>query len=83
MLDALAPAAEAAKAAAAEIGATRVSTLAAAALAAREGATATCGMSANAGRSSYVNADVLKNVPDPGAMAVAGWLGALADAIAR
>ncbi|KAK1314765.1 putative 3,4-dihydroxy-2-butanone kinase [Acorus calamus] len=41
--------------------------------AAVNGAEATKNMSAQAGRSSYVSADILMTVPDPGAMAVAGW----------
>jgi ATP-dependent dihydroxyacetone kinase len=46
-------------------------TLAEAAAAAKAGAEATAQMQrANAGRSSYVSADHLKNIPDPGAMAV-------------
>lgn len=38
-------------------------------------------MEAAAGRSSYVPAEVLHNVPDPGAVAVATWLQAMAEAL--
>jgi dihydroxyacetone kinase len=51
----------------------------AAASAARRGADATAAMSrANAGRSSYVREESLRGVPDPGAVAVAAVLEALA-----
>ena len=36
-----------------------------------------------AGRSSYVPRDVLRNVPDPGAMAVAAWLKGAAEALRK
>ncbi|KAK1287944.1 putative 3,4-dihydroxy-2-butanone kinase [Acorus calamus] len=49
--------------------------------AAVNGAEATKNMSAQAGRSSYVSADILMTVPDPGAMAVAGWYRAAALAV--
>jgi dihydroxyacetone kinase len=78
MLDALLPAALAATSSASSPDATLASTLAAAAAAATQGAANTRGMAAAAGRSSYVNADVLRDVPDPGAVAVAGWMEALA-----
>jgi triose/dihydroxyacetone kinase / FAD-AMP lyase (cyclizing) len=53
--------------------------LAAAARAAREGAARTATMTkAGAGRSSYVPADALRGVPDPGAIAVAAVFEALA-----
>ena len=42
--------------------------------AATAGATATCEMTAGAGRSSYVPVEVLKTVPDPGASAAAAWI---------
>ncbi|KAK1314764.1 putative 3,4-dihydroxy-2-butanone kinase [Acorus calamus] len=45
------------------------------------GAEATKNMSAQAGRSSYVSADILSSAPDPGAMAVAGWYRAAALAV--
>lgn len=54
----------------------------AAAAAAREGAETTRGMSGGAGRASYVPDELLADVPDPGAEAVALWLGAVADVIA-
>lgn len=34
-----------------------------------------------AGRSSYVSAEILATVPDPGAMAAAGWYSAAARAV--
>jgi hypothetical protein len=39
-------------------------------------------MAARAGRASYVPAAALGDAPDPGAMAVALWLGAVAEAVA-
>ncbi|CAL8469949.1 g9491 [Coccomyxa elongata] len=54
-----------------------------AAAAAQEGAERTRGMAASAGRSSYVPEAVLKDVPDPGACAVAAWMGALAAVVPR
>ncbi|KAK1262904.1 putative 3,4-dihydroxy-2-butanone kinase [Acorus gramineus] len=45
------------------------------------GAEATKNMSAQAGRSSYVSADILSSAPDPGAMAVAAWYRAAAIAV--
>ena len=69
MLDALVPA----------IAAWRDGGVAAAARAARAGAEKTATMAkANAGRSSYVRAEALAGVPDPGAVAVAVVLEALA-----
>jgi dihydroxyacetone kinase len=53
----------------------------AAATAAEKGAEATKTMKAAAGRSSYVPAEVLASVPDPGAVAVSVWLRAIADAL--
>ena len=38
-------------------------------------------MVAGAGRASYVPDETLKDVPDPGAKAVAIWLGAVAGAL--
>ncbi|BDA43964.1 Triokinase/FMN cyclase [Coccomyxa sp. Obi] len=52
-----------------------------AAVAAQEGAERTRGMAASAGRSSYVPEAVLKDVPDPGACAVATWMAALAAVV--
>ncbi len=46
--------------------------------AAMEGAESTKSMAAAAGRSSYVPEALLRDVPDPGARAVAVWMGALA-----
>ncbi len=53
----------------------------AAAAAAEEGAAATRGMAAAAGRASYVPAEVLAATADPGAMAAAVWLRAVAGAV--
>lgn len=80
MLDALLPAKEALVAAvlAGKSGAEAVQAMAAAAAAGAEG---TKGMAALAGRSSYVPESVLASVPDPGAMAAAVWLGAVAKSI--
>ncbi len=69
MLDALVPA----------IAALESGGLEAAARAAREGAARTATMAkAGAGRSSYVREEALRGVPDPGAVAVAAVLGAIA-----
>jgi dihydroxyacetone kinase len=53
--------------------------------AAKDGAEETRNMTANAGRASYVNKDKLKeqNVPDPGALAVAAWIGASCEEVTR
>lgn len=72
MVDALVPAMKAFEAAA-----TPAERLAAAAVAAREGAEATRNLSARRGRSSYVGDRVIGH-PDPGAVAVAIWLEAAA-----
>ncbi|XP_073317373.1 putative 3,4-dihydroxy-2-butanone kinase [Primulina huaijiensis] len=45
------------------------------------GAESTKNMQAQAGRSSYVSADILASVPDPGAMAAASWYRAAALAV--
>jgi len=73
MLDALLPAADALDSNAS------VADAAAAALA---GAKSTQGMSAGAGRSTYVPAEALAANPDPGAYAGAFWLEAVAQALA-
>ncbi len=52
-----------------------------AAAAAQRGAEDTKTMAAAAGRSSYVPGSVLRNVPDPGAQAVAIWLAAIARSL--
>jgi dihydroxyacetone kinase len=75
MLDALLPAAEAFRAAVAT-GESAGGTLRAAADAAAAGARATAAMRPRRGRSSYLGERVLGH-PDPGAEAVAVWLGAL------
>ncbi|XP_010465835.1 PREDICTED: putative 3,4-dihydroxy-2-butanone kinase [Camelina sativa] len=49
--------------------------------AATAGAESTIQMQAQAGRSSYVSAEILATVPDPGAMAAAGWYSAAARAV--
>ena len=81
MLDALLPAADALDASTAK-GAPVSACVAAAARAAMGGAEQTKAMAARAGRASYVPADKLAEVPDPGAMAVAFWLAAAAEALA-
>eukprot|EP00978_Attheya_sp_CCMP212_P012442 scaffold31070_cov46-Attheya_sp.AAC.5 len=76
MLDAMVPASTAAAAAAAS------SSLRAAADAAKAGADGTATMeSASAGRSNYVRGDVLMGTPDPGAVAVALVLDAMAKSL--
>ncbi|KAG0476310.1 hypothetical protein HPP92_012726 [Vanilla planifolia] len=49
--------------------------------AAWSGAESTINMQAQAGRSSYVSAEMLASAPDPGAMAVASWYTAAAFAV--
>jgi len=75
MLDALLPAVDALQAASAAAAQSEAaegpSPWTAAAAAAEAGAEATRGMGALAGRSNYVNAELLATVPDPGAKAVA------------
>lgn len=80
MMDALVPAAEAATAAAAA-GGSGVAVAAAAATAATGGADTTRGMAALAGRASYVPASALGDSPDPGAVAAARWLTAIAGVV--
>lgn len=50
--------------------------------AAYAGAESTKTMQAQAGRSSYITAEVLSSVPDPGAMAAATWFREAANAVA-
>ena len=50
--------------------------------AAQSGADATTSMVAQAGRSSYVPAGDMASVPDPGAVSVATWMAAIAQALA-
>ncbi|EHH69578.1 dihydroxyacetone kinase subunit DhaK [Gluconobacter morbifer] len=64
MLDALFPA----------IAALQTGDLKQAAKAAREGADATCAMPAKAGRAAYIPKEQLRNIPDPGAEAIARLL---------
>lgn len=80
MLDALLPAADAMRIASGS-GKTGVEVARAAAGGAAEGAEATKTMSAAAGRSSYVPEDILRNVPDPGAVAVSKWMKGIAEAL--
>ncbi|CAI5529456.1 unnamed protein product [Closterium sp. Naga37s-1] len=80
MLDALLPAA-ATLSRSVKAGESAAAALAAAAQAAAAGAESTKSMPALAGRSSYVPAEVLASVPDPGAMAVAAWLQGAATAM--
>ncbi|CAI6004649.1 unnamed protein product [Closterium sp. NIES-65] len=80
MLDALLPAA-ASLSRSITAGESAAAALAAAAQAAAAGAESTKSMPALAGRSSYVPAEVLASVPDPGAMAVAAWLQGAATAM--
>ncbi|CAI7896571.1 unnamed protein product [Closterium sp. NIES-53] len=80
MLDALLPAA-ATLSHSITAGEPAAAALAAAAQAAAAGAESTKSMPALAGRSSYVPAEVLASVPDPGAMAVVAWLQGVATAM--
>ncbi|CAI7848841.1 unnamed protein product [Closterium sp. NIES-53] len=80
MLDALLPA-SATLTSSIHAGEPAGAALAAAAQAAAAGAESTKSMPALAGRSSYVPAEVLLSVPDPGAMAVAAWLQGAATAM--
>jgi dihydroxyacetone kinase len=82
MLDALLPAEAAMQQALARGAATAAEVAAAGAAAAAQGAEATKGMAALAGRSSYVPEEILRASADPGARAVALWLGAVAAALA-
>ncbi len=77
MLDALLPAADAFQEAV-NAGRPAADALRAAAAAAAEGARATAGMMPRRGRSSYLGERALGH-PDPGAEAVAVWLGAVAS----
>jgi len=82
MLDALLPAAEAAVAAVeGKAGDSARSVAAAAAAAAAEGADATAAMVGGAGRAAYVPDEAVLGEPDPGAVAVAAWLGGVAGAL--
>ena len=82
MLDALLPAAEAARRKVEEGRPTSGKEAAAAAAdAAEAGAEATREMNATAGRSSYVPENVLRSVADPGATAAAAWIRGVAEAV--
>lgn len=80
MLDALVPASTMASVSAIAKN-SGVSIAVEAAKAAKTGAMDTKNMRARAGRSSYVNPEVLKDTPDPGAVAAATWLQAVADSL--
>ncbi|KAG8379513.1 hypothetical protein BUALT_Bualt07G0096300 [Buddleja alternifolia] len=80
LLDALIPASSVLKEKLAA-GEDPVTAFALSAEAAVTGAESTKNMQAQAGRSSYVSADILASVPDPGAMAAASWYKAAALAI--
>ena len=69
MLDALLPAIAALEAA--EDGVSTNERLAKAVEAAQQGVKSTLNVQALAGRANYVNAELMKGVPDPGAVAVA------------
>ncbi|KAI0494931.1 hypothetical protein KFK09_025077 [Dendrobium nobile] len=80
MLDALIPAASVLKERL-DAGVDPVNAFVMSADAACSGAESTKNMQAQAGRSSYVSAEMLALVPDPGAMAVASWYRAAAIAV--
>ncbi|PKU71854.1 putative 3,4-dihydroxy-2-butanone kinase [Dendrobium catenatum] len=80
MLDALIPAASILKERL-DAGVDPVNAFVMSADAACSGAESTKNMQAQAGRSSYVSAEMLALVPDPGAMAVASWYRAAAVAV--
>ena len=79
MLDAFIPAIEAMRGA--PDGSGVKETLRLGAVQATSGAKATADMSALAGRSSYLSADQVSGVQDPGATAAAVWLNAAADSL--
>ncbi|KAF5834078.1 hypothetical protein DUNSADRAFT_9392 [Dunaliella salina] len=81
MLDAWLPACEALEEVVAKGETNGAAAADAAAAAAEKGAEATKGMKAAAGRSSYVPAEVLASVPDPGAVAVSIWMRNVANAL--
>ncbi|KAL0425223.1 UNVERIFIED_CONTAM: putative 3,4-dihydroxy-2-butanone kinase [Sesamum radiatum] len=80
LLDALIPASSVLKEKLAA-GEDPVQAFALSAEAAVSGAESTKNMQAQAGRSSYVSADILASVPDPGAVAAASWYKAAASAV--
>lgn len=80
LLDALIPASSALKEKLAS-GEDPIEAFVSSAEAAVAGAESTKNMQAQAGRSSYVSADILASVPDPGAMAAASWYRAAALAV--
>ncbi|CAG7896838.1 putative 3,4-dihydroxy-2-butanone kinase [Brassica rapa] len=63
------------------VGEDPVSAFVLSAEAATAGAESTIQMQAQAGRSSYVSAEILASIPDPGAMAAAAWYSAAARAV--
>ncbi|KAF6150762.1 hypothetical protein GIB67_020845 [Kingdonia uniflora] len=80
MLDALIPAASVLRWEL-DSGADPISAFVLSSEAASNGAKSTQQMQAQAGRSTYVRAEILTSVPDPGAMAVAAWYSAAALAL--
>ncbi|KAF8093939.1 hypothetical protein N665_0374s0031 [Sinapis alba] len=80
MLDALIPASKVLEEKL-SVGEDPVSAFVLSAEAATAGAESTIQMQAQAGRSSYVSAEILASIPDPGAMAAAAWYNAAARAV--
>ncbi|KAJ4881819.1 Dihydroxyacetone kinase [Raphanus sativus] len=80
MLDALIPASKVLEEKL-SVGEDPVSAFVLSAEAATAGAESTIQMQAQAGRSSYVSAEILASIPDPGAMAAAAWYSATARAV--
>ncbi|CAH8302387.1 unnamed protein product [Eruca vesicaria subsp. sativa] len=80
MLDALIPASKVLEEKL-SVGEDPVSAFVLSAEAATAGAESTIQMQAQAGRSSYVSAEILASIPDPGAMAAAAWYSAAARAV--
>ncbi|KAJ4871374.1 Dihydroxyacetone kinase [Raphanus sativus] len=80
MLDALIPASKVLEEKL-SVGEDPVSAFVLSAEAATAGAESTIQMQAHAGRSSYVSAEILASIPDPGAMAAAAWYNAAARAV--
>ena len=83
MVDALVPAVSGVEAAlAADASLTAAKALSIAAASARSGADSTKGVEAAAGRASYVETEVAKDVVDAGAEAVAQWLAGASNSFA-
>ena len=84
MLDALVPAVDALCACYAQKSdASMADAAALASEKASEGAESTKAMQPAFGRSCYVPAEALKDVPDPGAVAVAAWIQAIAQGLQK